>query len=50
MTRATLEWLAWLIAQQTVQIGSPDSRAMADAAWRAQDEITAALAEDAATA
>lgn len=43
MTRETLEWLLWLVSQQTVQVGAPDSRAQAARAWVAMDEITAAL-------
>ena len=45
MTRETLEWLAWLIQQQTIAIGVPDARAQAAAAFRALDEIGATLAE-----
>ena len=39
MSRETLEWMAWLIQQQTISIGAPDARAQAAAAFRALDEI-----------
>lgn len=44
MTRGTLEWLAWLIQQQTVSLGTPDARDTIAQAFRALDEIGAALA------
>jgi len=44
MTRETLDWLAWLVGQQTIHIGSPDARDQAERAFRALDEIGAALA------
>jgi hypothetical protein len=44
MSRDTLEWLAWLIQQQTVHLGDPNARAIAAQAFRALDEIGAALA------
>jgi len=43
MTQETLEWLRWLVAQQTVQIGAPDAAGQAQAAWRALAEIDTAL-------
>lgn len=45
MTRNTLEWLRWLVGQQSVQLGSEDARAAAAAAWQALDEIDAELAK-----
>ena len=44
MSRETLEWLAWLIQQQSVALGDPGARTTAAAAFRALDEIGAALA------
>ena len=44
MTRETLEWLAWLIGQQTIALGSPDARDQCSRAFAALDEIGAALA------
>ena len=44
MTRETLEWLAWLVQRQTVALGSPDARDQCARAFRALDEIGAALA------
>ena len=46
MTRETLEWLRWLVAQQTVQIGAPDAAAQARAAWLALAEIDTALGKE----
>lgn len=43
MTRGTLEWLRWLVSQQSVQVGAGDARAQAEAAWAALAEIDAAL-------
>jgi hypothetical protein len=43
MTRETLEWLAWLVSQQTVQLGAPDAREQTARAFAALDEIGAAL-------
>ena len=45
MTRQTVEWLLWLVGQQSVQLGAPDARAHAEAAWRALGELESALAE-----
>ena len=45
MTRETLEWLAWLIGQQTIALGQPDARDQCARAFRSLDEIGAALAE-----
>lgn len=45
MTRETLQWLHWLVSQQSVQVGAPDAQQQAQAAWRALTEITAALEE-----
>lgn len=45
MTRETLEWLAWLVSQQTVQLGAPDAREQAAHAFQALDEIGHALEE-----
>lgn len=44
MSRETLEWLAWLIQQQSIPLGDPNARATAAQAFRALDEIGAALA------
>lgn len=44
MTRDTLEWVAWLIQQQSIPLGDPNARATAEIAFRALDEIGAALA------
>ena len=44
MSRETLEWLAWLIQQQSIALGDPNARAVAEIAFRALDEIGAALA------
>ena len=44
MTRETLEWLAWLVQQQTVALGSPDARDQCTRAFRALDEIGTELA------
>lgn len=41
MTRETVEWLLWLVGQQTIQLGAPDARAQAEAAWRALGELEA---------
>ena len=46
MTRETLEWLAWLIGQQTIALGQPDARDQCTRAFRALDEIGAALARE----
>ena len=46
MTRETLEWLAWLIGQQTIALGSPDARDQCSRAFAALDEIGAALAKE----
>ena len=46
MTRETLEWLAWLIGQQTIALGSPDARDQCARAFAALDEIGAALAKE----
>jgi len=43
MTRETLEWLAWLVSQQTVQLGAADAREQTMRAFRALDEIGQAL-------
>lgn len=43
MTRETLEFLAWLVSRQTVEIGAPDARTIASKAFHALDEISAAL-------
>jgi hypothetical protein len=43
VTRETLEWLRWLVGQQTVQVGAGDARVQAEAAWTALAEIDAAL-------
>ena len=45
MSRETLEWLAWLIQQQSLPLGDPNARATATIAFRALDEIGQALAE-----
>ena len=42
--REALEWLAWLIGQQTIALGSPDARDQCSRAFAALDEIGAALA------
>jgi len=39
MTRETLEWLAWLVQQQTVQLGAPDAREQTARAFKALDEL-----------
>jgi hypothetical protein len=44
MTRDTLEFLAWLVQQQTVQLGAPDARDITARAFTALDEIGTALA------
>lgn len=44
MTRETLEWLAWLVQRQVVEVGAPDAREQAGHAFTALDEIGAALA------
>ena len=46
MTRETLEWLAWLIGQQTIALGQPDARDQCARAFMALDEIGAALAKE----
>ena len=46
MTRGTLEWLAWLVQQQTIALGSPDARDQCARAFAALDEIGAALAKE----
>ena len=46
MTRETLEWLRWLVAQQTVQIGAPDAAAQVAAALRALAKLDTALSGD----
>ena len=46
MTRETLEWLAWLIGQQTIALGQPDAREQCSRAFMALDEIGAALAKE----
>lgn len=43
MSRETLQWLAWLIQQQSVQLGAVDARDQCAHAFRALDEIVAAL-------
>ena len=43
MTRETLEWLAWLVQQQAVQIGVPGAREQCERAFHALDEIAAEL-------
>lgn len=43
MTRGTLEFLAWLVQQQTVSLGAPDAREITTRAFTALDEIGAAL-------
>ena len=48
MTRETLEWLAWLVQQQTIALGSPDARDQCARAFAALDEIGAALAKQVA--
>lgn len=44
MSRETLEWLAWLIQQQTIHLGDPAARDITARAFTALDEIAAALA------
>jgi len=46
MTRDTLEWLAWLVQRQTIEVGAPDARQQADHAFRALDELGQQLAQD----
>lgn len=41
MSPEVIDWLTWLVGQQTVQVGAPDARAQALMAWRALDELAA---------
>ena len=34
-------WLAGLVARQTIELGHPDARVLAEMAWRALDQLTA---------
>lgn len=43
MTRETLEWLAWLVQRQVIEVGAPDAREQAAHAFAALDEIVRAL-------
>jgi len=47
VTRDTLEWLRWLVASQSVQIGADGAMEQAGAAWRALSELDAAIAASA---
>ena len=33
-------WLAGLVARQTIELGHPDARVLAEMAWRALDQLT----------
>ena len=40
LTADVAAWLAGLVARQTVEIGHPDSRTIAEMAWKALDQLT----------
>ena len=43
MSRETLEFLSWLLSQQSVSAGAPDARHIAERLFTAQDEVAAEL-------
>lgn len=44
MRRTSLEFLRWLVAQQQVSLGTPESRELTQRAFEALDDIEAELA------
>ena len=41
LTADVAAWLAGLVARQTIELGHPDARVLAEMAWRALDQLTA---------
>ena len=39
MSRETAVWLYQLVARQVIEVGHPDARTQAEAAWRALAEL-----------